>query len=45
VAQDRYMMKEVLSAGNLLLVEKLSDSEKDLCSMVLVSYVFSSPNI
>jgi len=36
-------MKVVLSAGNLLLAEKLFDSENDLCSIELLILFFSSP--
>jgi hypothetical protein len=41
LAQDRYKKKAVLSAENLLLAEKLLDSENDLCSMELFIYLFS----
>ena len=37
LAQYGYKMKAVLSAGNLLLAEKVLDSENVLCSMGLVS--------
>jgi len=37
LAQDRYKKKAVLRAGNLLLAEKLLDSENVLCPMELVS--------
>jgi len=36
-------MKAVLIAGNLLLAEKLLDSENDLCLHGVNYFVFSSP--